>query len=586
MTWRKLPWTLGLIALLAATLIGYGILRVRTARVLHAAVSAPPPELAQLPAELKQRYEAAQAAARSWIDPAPGLITLARLSHANGFSADAANVWTALIAIDPRNAHWHHYLADARLQLGDETGTLAALQQTVELAPTYSPAWLRLAKFQLKLGNLDLARTAFERRLALAPGDPHARVGLARILRLQGDSAAALTALRSLAEDHPNFSPGQNLYAAMLRETGDTAAADHHQLLGSAAQRFTEAPDPWLEALQPDCYLAPRWLIWGTIAWYGNQPEEARRCFARAITLAPEKSEGHEMLGLALKDLHQNTAAAAALEQAVACHDATDITWLRLGRAEEDNGNLPGALQTAAAGLERFPRSAVLHNLRGGLLFKLGRDAEAIPCFQTALDLDPNIAEPALNRANLYLHAGRRDLARADLDEALARQPGYPLAMALLAGLETEAGELESARRRLDPLQRDYPNLTVLPPLFVKWFTQAMLAAMREGDPNRAVALGQEAVQRWPDNAPLHGLLGTILAQLGRANEALVALEASRTLAADDPRTVTTLAQLYLSLNRLPDARRVVAEAHAIASARGATALAQRFEAILTELPR
>ena len=572
-------------ALAAMTAVAWGVMHVRSIRRLHAAVPALPAQAARLPAEFVQRFAAARTAALSWNSAAAGLVELGRLCSANGFAVESVDCWSALVRVQPAEARWIYYLADARLQLGDEDAALAALQTTVQLAPNYAPAWLRLAEHQLKTGHVDAARLAYQHRLALLPGDAYARVGLARVDRQTGKKNEAIAALRELAADHPTFSPGQNLLAAMLRETGDKEAADRHQLLGSAAQRFTEAPDAWIEELRPDCFDAARWIVWGGVNLYAERPDDARRCFERAVELAPTKSEGPEMLGLALRDLHQGAAAVKALRRAVACNDATDTTWLRLARAEESAGDYPAALRVAADGLSRFPRSAILHNLTGSLEADLGHDEAAIAAFQAALDLDPNIAEPAVNRASVYVRQHRLDLARMDLHEALERQPQNALAMLLLAGIEIQAGELDAARARLDPLQRDYPNLARLPAVFSEWYVQSMLAAVKGADPDRAVELGREATRRWPDNSQLHGLLGSILAQQGHADEAVVELETSRKLSPDDPRTIMALTQLYLSRREPGKARQVVAEAQAAAAARGDAALAGRFESILERLP-
>lgn len=581
--WRS--YLLAVAAIVAVAAASWGVLRVRKIRLLHAAAPDTPAQAGRLPAEFGRRFAAARAEALGWRNSAAGLAALGRLCTANGFAAEAASAWAALAAVEPGEAQWSYFLADARLQLGDDPGGLAALQRTVRLAPNYAPAWLRLAEHELKSGHADAARVAYQRRLELVPGDAYARVGLARVDRQAGRKAQAIAALRSLAAEHVDFSPGQNLLAAMLREAGDTEGAERHQLLGSAAKRFTEAPDAWLEELRADCYDAARWIVWGSVNLYAGQAEDARRCFERAVELAPQKSEGHEMLGTALRELHQGAAAEAALRRAVGCDDATDSTWLRLGRAEEALGDYAVALQVADEGRQHFPRSALLQNLTGSLQAQVGNVAAAVAAFQAALDLNPQIAEPALNRANLYVQQGRIDLARADLNEALKRQPESPPAMLLLASIEIEAGELDTARARLDPLQRDYPNLTRLPVVFSAWYVQSMLAAMRRAEPARAVDLGRDATSRWPDNAQLHGLLGTILAQLGRADEAIAELETSRKLAGADPRTVMPLVQVYLGLHQPAKARQVLVEAQAAASARGDTAVAERFAAMLQRLP-
>ena len=126
----------------------------------------PLPSFERKPAALEQRLHAAHAAARE-SGSIEDLIEYVTLLHANGFAERAAQGWLLLGSVDPSNAQWPYYLAHLRRDEGDIGETARLLGQTVEIAPTYSPAWLQLGDLALKSAKWDLAQSHYEERLHL-----------------------------------------------------------------------------------------------------------------------------------------------------------------------------------------------------------------------------------------------------------------------------------------------------------------------------------------------------------------------------------------------------------------------------------
>lgn len=129
-------------------------------------------------------------------------------------------------------------------------------------------------------------------------------------------------------------------------------------------------------------------------------------------------------------------------------HDAARIAALRaLARAE--HGHAEEAAERLADGLPPgLPAAA--HFLRARALAATGRTAAAIAGYETALALDPEHAEAALNRGELLLESGR---AAEALEVARALAAAHPRADApwlLAAAAHAALGQAAEAQRALE----------------------------------------------------------------------------------------------------------------------------------------
>ncbi len=209
-------------------------------------------------------------------------------------------------------------------------------------------------------------------------------------------------------------------------------------------------------------------------------------------------------------------------------------------------------------GLPRAPLVVLLFTLAGGGLaaaWRMGGAARAIAAwpFALALALAPFFVtdryRPALVPALVVLAAiGARSLAAAR-----ARPP-----RAVLAGAAIALG------LALLPL----PGLG---PVRYRWGVEGDLGArwLQHGDPQRALvhlqraaALDRDPRIGWTGSASefvpraiTYHLMGQALLQLGRTDEAIVALERAHRLAPDSESVGATLARAYLAAGRVDDAR-------------------------------
>jgi predicted TPR repeat methyltransferase len=91
--------------------------------------------------------------------------------------------------------------------------------------------------------------------------------------------------------------------------------------------------------------------------------------------------------------------------------------------------------------------SAVALIEKGNALEEQGRPAEAMECYELAIQADPRCARAHLNRGNILFSTARIDEARDAYQLAITCDPHYAAAYFNLANLNCRAGEYEQALR-------------------------------------------------------------------------------------------------------------------------------------------
>jgi hypothetical protein len=129
-------------------------------------------------------------------------------------------------------------------------------------------------------------------------------------------------------------------------------------------------------------------------------------------------------------------------EALAAIHPEPGVFWFRVGQAWAATGRLDDGIaaleKSLALDREQVETKGVLSKARErrGLEKALaGNGAAALPDLEAAAALDPKNASARLNLAAVLAERGERDRARRLAEEALALQPGYEKAEALLRAL-------------------------------------------------------------------------------------------------------------------------------------------------------
>ena len=545
------------------------------------------PDLTGKPAVLIELLAKAQAGTTSPGDTLAKVAELGRLYHSNGFNREAAACWNLLQREQPRVARWSYYLADLQRTENDYTAMEALLIRTTELAPDYAPAWLLLAGLQFKTGQIEIAARNYQKRLQLLPGDPYARLWLARIALQRGRKTEARDLIEQLVNDSPNFSSGHNLYAEMLSAANDTAKAEHQRWLGRETGRFREAEDPWLDELRVWCYDSEQLCALGALEFQTGHNDRAKSYFERAIQIRPENAAGYEALGALYLQQKEPAKARDTLEKCLAQLKNSKPSlayYLSLCQAYLDLKQTTEAVRVARDGLRQLGDNLELYSFLGTALGELDRPDEAITAFNQSLALNANAPNPNYNLGLLLLNLGRTDEAILSLKRSLTQQPTFPNALTLLGKIEMDAGRWESAEIYLRPLIESHPEIAEARQLMAHWHLRAGVAAEAKKDSAKAERHYREGAKLNPNHAELQANLGVLCLVQGRFADAVEPLEAYHRLQPNNPQTSLFLGQVYAATGRTTEARRILTEGAELAEKAGNRVTANNCREILRDL--
>jgi tetratricopeptide (TPR) repeat protein len=520
-------------------------------------------------------------------DRAAALAELGRLYHANGYYQEAAACWEALHRHQPREPRWAYLAADAHRWRGDQVRFEQWLDETLRRAPDYAPARLQRAEIYFKTGRTAAAEAAYQQRLVLVPGDPYARLGLARLTLLRGEERPAREQVEQVVRDHPGFASAHNLYAELLAAAGDAAGARRQRWLGSEAGRHQEAPDPWLDELVAWCFDPERLQRLARVRYETQVGDRGINLARRAIELAPHDPNGYEVLGDLYLKLGDAENARLVLEEGLgqAAPGARSVQlYVHLSQALRQSRQFERAEQVAREGLAEHGAAHELYDALGVSLAERQRPVEAEAAFRQAIALKPTDPISHYHLGLALMAQDRPAEARRAVERALEVQPTFPQALTLLARVELEAGRWSQASAYLEPLYETYSGLPHVRQMKARWSQLAGQAAEERGDLAAAERIYREGLEALPDDSALNGAIGRIYLLQGRVTDAIGPLEVFHRAHADDAAAGLLLGQAYLRAGRPADARQVLEAARASAQRRGQTGLVAICDEILRQL--
>ncbi len=389
------------------------------------------------------------------------LTELAELRHAEGNFEEAAELYHRLARIHRQvdsqaaalvNAAWLEH------RLGRDEKAEQTLIQALVLQPKYS---FRPDFYTREFVDLfyEAERAALERRARLA--DRKTVEGVERLER--GDLAAARARFQEALDLNPNHPPALfNLALVDLREDRREAATDRLQRIlslvqGPDAERVTEE-------------LRRRSLrVLGRLYFSRGLYQDAAATLERALALESDDFDSWINLGLARFELGEVEGSITALRRSLALEPESLAAIQNLTRIYASAEQWRDVEATAADGVRRHPESADLWLALGQARRHLGSAAGAIDALERVVELDPdNRLDLARQAAALltdeYLKLGRPDAVIMTARKQLRWSPDDVTAWSHLGLAQQSRGDLEAAvesHRRayeIDPSQPELSN--------------------------------------------------------------------------------------------------------------------------------
>ena len=359
---------------------------------------------------------------------------MGRLYQANQFYDQALSCYRLALEYDAQSAPWFYLSASIHQQRGETESMIGFLEQTLLLASDYSPAVLKLADTYFKAGEMQKAKMYYEQRLALTPGDPYARMGLARMALDTGQWDIAEAQLQTAISSDPQFGDAHRLMAQVLEHHGRIEDMKRSLARAADATRFRPAADPWIDDLENLCYDPEQLLVLGSMALAALDTETAlKKHFARALEIEPENPAVHLAMGTAWLMAGDWSRSHQYLERTIALDPTSDQAYFQLGLILQNKKDLQGAEAMMLKALSYQPDNANVLNNLGVILLEQGRHAEAIMSFEKALDIYPEHINARYNLGMSLWASGNSKAAVAQYRQVLEMKPDWRMAANSLA---------------------------------------------------------------------------------------------------------------------------------------------------------
>lgn len=314
----------------------------------------------------------------------------------------------------------------------------------------------------------------------------------------------------------------------------------------------------------------------GQLLLLAGRFEDAKARADRAVALDPKSVDAQVLRGNALAQLKDFDAAVAEYQEAIALDPAQSTAYANLGYVQLAQGNKTAAEETFKAAVQAAPKSVQARMALANFYWSTGQLPQAEETLKATLDLDESeltanrvlglfylstnrVAEAekyfvALARiaktdqakfalADYYSVAGRRDEARAILNERAGDEAAYAAASIRLASLDAVDGHRAAAQERLHEVLQKHPKDSTALLLSARLY----LADNKRADARKSA----EAVIANDSNSAAASsawqIIGTIEASTDRRDQAVQAFDQ---VLKRQPRNVAAnlaLARLYLA---------------------------------------
>lgn len=413
------------------------------------------------------------AAARLRRDFVEELVGEARRREGEREFVAALSLWREVLEIDPQHPN-----------------ALAASRSAQDAARKASDAlgFARQGNGLFDAGDLAGAERAFTMALSVDGGAPEGHAGLGRVALAKGDAARALSAYtRSLA-----IRPG---HGASRNGLGRSLA-----ILG----RFEEAAQAFSAALDLGETTARLNLARALMSM--NRPREALSHLRDYVRENEGDRDARLDLASALVSLGEHDEARRIVRSLLAENSEFAPAYLVRGQLDLAAGVIDRAIESFDTAYDLEPGNVEALNLTARLLFRHGRDQEALDRLMRSLGADPTQVDVHLAAAEGFFRQGVPKTARMHVKEATRLAPDA-LAPRVLAIREAlgELGTPRDAERALSLAE----NLVAVSPADgrrYEWLARAQAAVGRRDAALQSVQRGAGLARESGDGATLQRL--------------------------------------------------------------------------------
>jgi tetratricopeptide (TPR) repeat protein len=391
-----------------------------------------------------------------------------------------------------------------------QESALAEAKDLTRRNPTSTEASLAYGRALRRAGREGDALVELRRGQFFAKGDAAIAVGweIARTHIARRDHYPAMAACKSLTK-LPNGDAASHV-----------CAAEAHLLWRRGTEALAELAEVRkIPGAHADVLFHAK-LAEGRSRELDSKDAEAEAAYDEAIRLAPNRSEGHLLLGAMLHRIGKS--GVPSLRRAVDLDTHDPVAQLELGRALSAD---PAHRAEAIAAFERAvaDRPTFVEALRSltEAYLAANRLPDAKRVASSVLKVAPNDVFAHVVSGRVALADGKVDDALAEGEAALKLMPNEGKAKLLIADAYAKKGEIDLALEA-------YQKASGLDPLDPAPLVNATKACLAAGRVTSAKAFGQRAVLDFPNHAPAWVAQGDALAADGNPKAARTAYESAK----------------------------------------------------------
>ena len=408
-------------------------------------------------------------------------------------------------------------------------------ESVVRLAPAAEQGHSALGAVLVREGEWAAGTRELEKALALKPNDSAAQLNLAMVYAQSGATSKAIPLFQKLdlearSAQHPLNAAVLAVYARSLAQTGETRrAVGKMQEAVAEDSRNAELHDELgsLYAMEKD------WAL-------------AEQEFSEGVRLKDDLASARLHLGLVLQ-AEQKPGAIDEYAKAYALAPGDPVIALTAGKALADAGRDSEAVPLLEHAVELQPKSAEAAYQLAIVLQRVDRVPEAIDLLKRVVHSEPAnaVALTNLGMALAQMHKATEGIPF--LKKAVTINPSDPTAHQDLAAAYIQINQIDDAVAELKIAIKMSPDS---PQLHYDLGTAYKL----QDDATDAIPELETAAKLNPAGYEPPYVLGLLYLQVGRYQEAAQQLEASLRLHPQNGEGWATLGSVYSKLDRLPEA--------------------------------
>ncbi len=514
------------------------------------------------------------------------------------------------LKIAPKSVEGWNLLGLAYNLRKDYTHAVAALQRALQLDPHSAKTHVNLSSSYFALGKLDLSEQELRAALRESPQDRNAAYNLGMVLIARGDAEHAIPILKQIrprdvstqvALIQAMFEAHKRVAALELARTVSGQAKNDvrpHFSLGILLAREKEY-DPAIHELELADALSPGTPEilhnLGQAYFRKKNYEKAEEALRRALALSPDSPDTLYFLAEVYAAEQKDVQALELLMRAHKLAPANVDIIFQIGRLSMIQAYYEDAIQILEDGVKLDPRRPDLRALLGESYFNARKVDKATQEFEKLIEIDPSGASYAL-MGLCYRYLNRFDDARKYFDEGLKKDPRNAVCLFNLGFIESMQGSYPQAEKLLEESLRASPD-------YADALYELGKVKMAEKKYNEAIPLLRRCVSLETKKAQVYFNLANAERQAHEDEAAARDLKVFQTLSKDaenepypfqhfleamnqraslpprqkaendlqellsldarnpnDPRTLYLLAESYLKLGRVAEARKRVSQ--------------------------